>query len=117
MKKLILLSILLIVGCGNSLLYLGKPFAQVKIQKITKSNCEDECKIYEYDNNFIKLIDDYEHPWCICMTKCMAFDMFMASYNDTTDSFTFIDSSYCAPTVLRTVINPIDSLKQKINNK
>ena len=112
MKKLMIIT-LLIVGCGNSLLYLGKPFAKVNIQKITKSNCEDECKIYEYDENFIKLIDDYEHPWCICMTKCMAFDMFMASYNDTTDSFTFIDSSYCAPTI----INPIDSLKSKINNK
>jgi len=112
MKKLIFIA-LLIAGCGNSLLYLGKPFAKVKIQKITKSNCEDECKIYEYDENFIKLIDDYEHPWCICMTKCMAFDRFMASYNDTTDSFTYIDSSYCAPIV----INPIDSLKHKINNK
>ena len=111
MKKLLIIA-LLIVGCGNSLLYLGKPFAKVKIQKITKSNCEDECKIYEYDENFIKLIDDYDHPWCICMTKCMVFDRF-TSYNDKTDSFTYIDSSYCAPTV----INPIDSLKHKINNK
>ena len=112
MKKLLIIA-LLIVGCGNNLLYLGKPFAKVNIQKITKPNCEDECKIYEYDENFIKLIDDYEHPWCICMTKCMVFDRFVASYNDTTDSFTYIDSSYCAPTV----INPIDSLKHKINNK
>ena len=94
MKKLILLSILFIVGCGNSILYLGKPFAQVKIKKITKSNCEDECKKYEYDEKFIKLKGDYEHPWCICMTQCMV-----------------IDSSYCSPTV----INPIDSLKHKIN--
>ena len=110
-RRLIIL--LLIVGCGNNILFLGKPFAQVKIKKITKSNCEDECKIYEYDKNFIKLIDDYEHPWCICMTKCMEFGRFMASFNDTTDIFTYIDSSYCAPTV----INPIDSLKHKINNK
>ena len=113
MKKLILLSILLIVGCGNSMFYLGKPFAKIKIQKITKSNCEDECKIYEYDENFIKLIDDYEHPWCICMTKCMGIDKYIASINDTTGSFAYIDSSYCSPTV----INPIDSLKHRINNK
>ena len=95
MKKLLIIA-LLVVGCGNSLLYWGKPVAEVNIKAITKSNCDDECKKYEYDENFIKLIDDYEHPWCICMTQCMR-----------------VDSSYCSPTI----INPIDSLKNKIRTQ
>ena len=111
MKKLLLL-VLLVVGCGNSLLYWGKPVAEVNIKAITKSNCDDECKKYEYDENFMKLIDDYEHPWCICMTQCMRINM-IPKYDDKTNSFTFIDSSYCSPTI----INPIDTLKNKIRTQ
>ena len=113
MKKLILLSIFLIVGCSpNGVYYFGKPVAEVNIKAITKSNCDDECKKYEYDENFMKLIDDYEHPWCICMTQCMRINM-IPTYNDKTNSITFIDSSYCSPTI----INPIDSLKNKIRTQ
>ena len=107
-RRLIIL--LLIVGCNPQI---RKYFYENPIAEIKMEMCEDKCKVYEYDDKYIELTDDYEHPWCICMTKCMAFDMFMASYNDTTDSFTFIDSSYCSPTI----INPIDSLKNKIRTQ
>ena len=96
MKKLLLLSILLIVGCSHVVKSIwGTPIGVIKYEGITESACEVECKVFEYDDNFIELLDGYEHPWCICMTQCIR-----------------IDSTYCSPTI----VNPIDSLKNKIKH-
>ena len=94
MKKLLLLSILLIVGCSHVVKSIwGTPIGVIKYEGITESDCEVECKVFEYDDNFIELLDGYEHPWCICMTQCM-----------------LIDSTYCS----KENNNPLNSLKNKI---
>ncbi len=96
MKKLLLLSILLIVGCSHVVKSIwGTPIGVIKYEGITESDCEVECKVFEYDDNFIELLNGYEHPWCICMTQCM-----------------LIDSTYCSPTI----VNPIDSIKNNIKH-
>ena len=67
MKKLILLSILLIVGCAVNL-------------DISTKNSEDwclkECEKYDYPDLILApmLIAGYESPQCICMTDCMKLD-------------------------------------------
>ena len=94
MKKLILLSIILIVGCSHVVKSIwGTPIGEIKMKGITEYDCELECKVYEYDNNFIELLEGYEHPWCICMTQCMVIDL-----------------TYCS----NENNNPINSLKNKI---
>ena len=94
MKKLLLLSILLIVGCSHVVKSIwGTPIGVIKYEGITESACEVECKVFEYDDNFIELLDGYEHPWCICMKQCMR-----------------IDSTYCS----KENNNPLNSLKNKI---
>ena len=97
MKKLILLSLFFILGCSHVIKSIwGTPIGEIKMKGITESDCKVECKVYEYDDKFIELLNGYEHPWCICMTQCM-----------------LIDSTYCSPTI----INPIDSLTNKIKNQ
>ena len=96
MKKLILLSIILIVGCNP---HQRKYFYENPIAEIRMEICEDKCKVYEYDDKYIELTDDYEHPWCICMTQCYVERGIMVS-----------DSSYCSATNN----NPLNSLKNKI---
>ena len=94
MKKLLLLSILLIVGCSHVVKSIwGTPIGVIKYEGITESACEVECKVFEYDDNFIELLDGYEHPWYICMIQCM-----------------LIDSTYCS----KENNNPLNSLKNKI---
>ena len=100
MKKLLLLSILLIVGCSHVVKSIwGTPIGVIKYEGITESACEVECKVFEYDDNFIELLNGYEHPWCICMTQCYVGGDGMVS-----------DSSYCSATNN----NPLNSLKNKI---
>ena len=94
MKKLIFLTLFFLFGCSHVVKSIwGTPIGEIKMKGLFENDCEIECKVYEYDDNFIELIDDYEHPWCICMTQCM-----------------YIDSSYCAPIINK----PVNSLKNKI---
>ena len=69
MKKLILLSLFFIFGCSHTVKSVwGTPIGEIKMKGITESDCEVECKVFEYDDNFIELLDGYEHPWCICIS-------------------------------------------------
>ena len=96
MKKLILLSILFIVGCNP---HIHKYFFENPLAEITNDICEDTCKVYEYDDKYIELTDGYDHPWCICMTQCYVERDAMVS-----------DSSYCS----NENNNPLNSIKNKI---
>ena len=75
MKKLLIIALFFILGCSHVVKSIwGKPIGVIKMKGITESDCEVECKVYEYDDNFIELLDEYEHPWCICMKQCMLID-------------------------------------------
>ena len=58
-----ILSLFFILGCShvNKSIW-GTPIGEIKMKGITESDCEVECKVYEYDDNFIELLDGYEHP-------------------------------------------------------
>ena len=64
MKKLILLSILLIVGCD---------FWRLNFSTMEKEEwCVDDCEKYKY-NKLIEgsiILAGNQTPWCICMVDC-----------------------------------------------
>ena len=56
MKKIFLILLFFVLGCSHVVKSIwGTPISVFQMKGITQSDCEEECKVFEYDNNFIVL--------------------------------------------------------------